>query len=378
MSIQDRPLNLVLSFALPHKVNFLLLTEVHYFTFSFRKKPSFLPLQHFQYTGNCFFFSLMYCLCFMAQPNKIELKKIRLLQLLLQLWTLISSAAALSCFLILYSVWGKLVAWCFGHNWKDQLKTQIRTFHLGLCETFIHQLFVYFSCPSVKVPKVIVWLLFVVAVVPCNDSVACSDGSTCCQKTSGDWACCPLKKVPPQHFVSIIISSSSPTLTHTELGLLPYIHLRDVWKVDSFNVYLMLKCVAHDCSASFGPPGCVLRWPSALLSSRHRLQPGSLYVWPENRRHRHALVQQGARLPDAGRQYQVRRVDVVSRNVHLLQDSERKLGLLPSASGTQGAVWRSMGKVPSWNSTAVSLPRSHEPFALDNKHTLLKVQGAIP
>lgn len=33
-----------------------------------------------------------------------------------------------------------------------------------------------------------------VAVVPCNDSVACSDGSTCCQKTSGDWACCPLKK----------------------------------------------------------------------------------------------------------------------------------------------------------------------------------------
>ncbi|XP_036408715.1 multiple epidermal growth factor-like domains protein 6 [Megalops cyprinoides] len=28
--------------------------------------------------------------------------------------------------------------------------------------------------------------------VPCNDSVACPDGSTCCKTASGDWACCPL------------------------------------------------------------------------------------------------------------------------------------------------------------------------------------------
>ncbi|KAI1884128.1 hypothetical protein AGOR_G00223260 [Albula goreensis] len=28
--------------------------------------------------------------------------------------------------------------------------------------------------------------------IPCNDSVACSDGSTCCKKKDGDWTCCPL------------------------------------------------------------------------------------------------------------------------------------------------------------------------------------------
>ncbi|XP_066538685.1 granulin b [Hoplias malabaricus] len=28
--------------------------------------------------------------------------------------------------------------------------------------------------------------------VPCNDSVACEDGSTCCKKKDGVWACCPL------------------------------------------------------------------------------------------------------------------------------------------------------------------------------------------
>ncbi|XP_026207191.1 granulin b [Anabas testudineus] len=30
--------------------------------------------------------------------------------------------------------------------------------------------------------------------VPCNDSVACADGNTCCKSTQGDWACCPLPK----------------------------------------------------------------------------------------------------------------------------------------------------------------------------------------
>ncbi|XP_024913512.1 granulin b isoform X2 [Cynoglossus semilaevis] len=30
------------------------------------------------------------------------------------------------------------------------------------------------------------------ASVPCNESVACADGKTCCKKKQGDWGCCPL------------------------------------------------------------------------------------------------------------------------------------------------------------------------------------------
>ncbi|XP_035379745.1 granulin a isoform X8 [Electrophorus electricus] len=30
--------------------------------------------------------------------------------------------------------------------------------------------------------------------VPCNDTVACLDGSTCCKTAQGDWACCPIPK----------------------------------------------------------------------------------------------------------------------------------------------------------------------------------------
>ncbi|XP_034050285.1 granulin b isoform X2 [Thalassophryne amazonica] len=33
-----------------------------------------------------------------------------------------------------------------------------------------------------------------VGAVPCNDTVACADGETCCKSTSGEWACCPLPK----------------------------------------------------------------------------------------------------------------------------------------------------------------------------------------
>lgn len=32
------------------------------------------------------------------------------------------------------------------------------------------------------------------AVVPCSDTAACPDGSTCCKTASGDWACCPLEE----------------------------------------------------------------------------------------------------------------------------------------------------------------------------------------
>ncbi|KAM9838109.1 granulin b isoform 2-T3 [Aulostomus maculatus] len=33
-----------------------------------------------------------------------------------------------------------------------------------------------------------------VGAVPCNDSVACADGSTCCKSSQGSWVCCPLPK----------------------------------------------------------------------------------------------------------------------------------------------------------------------------------------
>uniref|UniRef100_A0A8C7FIW6 Granulin b n=1 Tax=Oncorhynchus kisutch TaxID=8019 RepID=A0A8C7FIW6_ONCKI len=33
-----------------------------------------------------------------------------------------------------------------------------------------------------------------VNAVPCNDTVACADGTTCCKLLNGEWACCPLPK----------------------------------------------------------------------------------------------------------------------------------------------------------------------------------------
>ncbi|KAM9424628.1 granulin b isoform 2-T2 [Pholidichthys leucotaenia] len=30
--------------------------------------------------------------------------------------------------------------------------------------------------------------------VPCNESMSCADGNTCCKSLTGDWACCPLPK----------------------------------------------------------------------------------------------------------------------------------------------------------------------------------------
>lgn len=31
--------------------------------------------------------------------------------------------------------------------------------------------------------------------VPCNDTAACPDGTTCCKTKEGGWACCPLPEV---------------------------------------------------------------------------------------------------------------------------------------------------------------------------------------
>ncbi|KAI4887453.1 hypothetical protein NFI96_017433 [Prochilodus magdalenae] len=46
---------------------------------------------------------------------------------------------------------------------------------------------------AAKIPHLIRSRLTVESV-PCNDSVACETGSTCCKKKDGDWACCPLPK----------------------------------------------------------------------------------------------------------------------------------------------------------------------------------------
>lgn len=51
---------------------------------------------------------------------------------------------------------------------------------------------------TVKIPAAAVTELLdvqrKVGSVPCNDSVACADGDTCCKSPVGEWACCPLPK----------------------------------------------------------------------------------------------------------------------------------------------------------------------------------------
>lgn len=42
-----------------------------------------------------------------------------------------------------------------------------------------------------------------VNAVPCNDSVACADGSTCCKTLQGEWACCLLPKVPAIRWAAV-------------------------------------------------------------------------------------------------------------------------------------------------------------------------------
>ncbi|XP_034414313.1 granulin b isoform X10 [Cyclopterus lumpus] len=109
-----------------------------------------------------------------------------------------------------------------------------------------------------------------VAVVTCNGTAVCADGNTCCKLPNGGWACCSLPK---------LLGVSSPA-------------------------------------------GRVLRGSPPLLPARHRLQPRGLHVRRPLGRHRDAVARQNTRLPGAGRRRQVRRVDVVSREVDLLQDAE--------------------------------------------------------
>ncbi|KAK2820094.1 hypothetical protein Q5P01_023053 [Channa striata] len=50
---------------------------------------------------------------------------------------------------------------------------------------------------AMKIPEIETQLVTIqnkVQAVPCNDSVACADGSTCCKSPKGEWACCPLPK----------------------------------------------------------------------------------------------------------------------------------------------------------------------------------------
>uniref|UniRef100_A0A1A8NME6 Granulin b n=1 Tax=Nothobranchius rachovii TaxID=451742 RepID=A0A1A8NME6_9TELE len=45
---------------------------------------------------------------------------------------------------------------------------------------------------NMSVSKVFAAVRLQSRVVPCNDSVSCADGSTCCKSAGGGWACCPL------------------------------------------------------------------------------------------------------------------------------------------------------------------------------------------
>ncbi|XP_029933758.1 granulin b [Myripristis murdjan] len=47
---------------------------------------------------------------------------------------------------------------------------------------------------AIKIPAAVTPIQNTVGDVPCNDSVACAEGSTCCKTLQGEWACCPLAK----------------------------------------------------------------------------------------------------------------------------------------------------------------------------------------
>nr|CBN81736.1 Granulins [Dicentrarchus labrax] len=53
------------------------------------------------------------------------------------------------------------------------------------------------SSAAVRIPAAVTELVVAqtkAGAVPCNDSVACADGNTCCKSPEGEWACCPLPK----------------------------------------------------------------------------------------------------------------------------------------------------------------------------------------
>ncbi len=56
----------------------------------------------------------------------------------------------------------------------------------------------------------------VVSDVPCNDTAACPDGSTCCKTKEGEWACCPLPQVNHliYHFSRIVPYGQSAQPLH--------------------------------------------------------------------------------------------------------------------------------------------------------------------
>uniref|UniRef100_A0A4W4EJM3 Granulins domain-containing protein n=1 Tax=Electrophorus electricus TaxID=8005 RepID=A0A4W4EJM3_ELEEL len=49
--------------------------------------------------------------------------------------------------------------------------------------------------------------------VPCNDTVACLDGTTCCKTAQGDWACCPIPKVTLSCQLTFMITSLPSVIT---------------------------------------------------------------------------------------------------------------------------------------------------------------------
>uniref|UniRef100_A0A3Q3QAM8 Granulins domain-containing protein n=1 Tax=Monopterus albus TaxID=43700 RepID=A0A3Q3QAM8_MONAL len=48
--------------------------------------------------------------------------------------------------------------------------------------------------------------------VPCNSTVSCRDGSTCCKNKDGDWACCPLPE--PKVGTILVIPNTRPRIMH--------------------------------------------------------------------------------------------------------------------------------------------------------------------
>uniref|UniRef100_A0A3B5ML31 Granulin a n=1 Tax=Xiphophorus couchianus TaxID=32473 RepID=A0A3B5ML31_9TELE len=61
----------------------------------------------------------------------------------------------------------------------------------GTCEDGLLSIPWFEKKPAISTPGVEVK----VKNVPCNDTAACPDGTTCCKTKEGGWACCPLPKV---------------------------------------------------------------------------------------------------------------------------------------------------------------------------------------
>uniref|UniRef100_A0A3P9AWZ3 Granulins domain-containing protein n=1 Tax=Maylandia zebra TaxID=106582 RepID=A0A3P9AWZ3_9CICH len=86
------------------------------------------------------------------------------------------------------------------------------------------------SVPWAKKVPAIIKQKVEVKDVPCDDTSACPDGTTCCKTQEGGWACCPLPEVQYYHLsihflkcFSIWRREGSAVRTHTTESRLPFI-----------------------------------------------------------------------------------------------------------------------------------------------------------